>query len=165
MATFVAVTASNGPRILNVDSVLEVLNQYFWSGDVEAVVRIDPIRNEAYLIISGDEWPGAWKIPEGVNADDFEPDYDIDPDDGFQEFLKEVAPFLAEPLTVQAIGYENCRFPLAACEWYVRPGATAVEVTGFGRSADPDETNKPSPSGEPNGSDDPLHVDSQADQG
>ena len=53
--------------------------------------------------------------------------FDANPCDGFEELLKEIAPFLAEPLTVQSIGAENCRFPLAACEWHVRPGSIETD--------------------------------------
>jgi hypothetical protein len=53
------------------------------------------------------------------------------PGEGFEDFLREVAPFLAEPLIVQAVGSENCRFPLAACQWLIEPGSKDIRCTGF----------------------------------
>ena len=82
----------------------------------------------------GYDWPGAWKVPDGVDREDFAPDYDEDPDDGFAQFLLDIAHCLAEPLTVQAVGSEKCRFPLSACEWHIRPGGTEVEVQAFHHS-------------------------------
>ena len=82
------------------------------------------------LSIYGGDWPGAWKIPDGVDKDNFELDYDADADEGFDEFLKAIAPCLAESLTIQSVGTENCRFPISACEWHVRPGA----INGFRHS-------------------------------
>ena len=71
---------------------------------------------------------------KGADRDDFEPDYDVDSLEVFEDFLKELAPFLIEPLTIQAIGAEKCRFPLCAREWHVRPGATEIEETSFHHS-------------------------------
>ena len=69
-----------------------------------------------------------------MSRENYAPDYDEDPDDGFVQFLLDIAPCLAEPLTVQAVGAEKCRFPLSACEWHVRPDSTEVEVQGFHHS-------------------------------
>jgi hypothetical protein len=51
--------------------------------------------------------------------------------DGFVQFLREIAPHLADPLTVHAVGNIRCQFPLSACEWYVQPNATDVQVNEF----------------------------------
>ena len=132
MATFVATTASNGARLKDPEAVREILDRYFWDGDVTASIQTTD--GEESLVIYGYDRPGAWKIPDGVNQDEFEPDYDLDPCDGLEDFLKEVAPYLAEPLTVHAAGAEKCRFPLSACEWHIRPGETTIEVNGFNHS-------------------------------
>jgi hypothetical protein len=131
MATFIAITACNGPELRDPDEVQKLIERYSWDGEVVPFVRKDEGDGRAHLALHGYDWPGAWRIPDGTNAEEFEPDYDLHPADGFEEFLKEVTPLLAEPLTVQAIGSEHCRFPISACEWHVRPGDSAVEITGF----------------------------------
>jgi hypothetical protein len=136
MATFVATTASNDPALKDADAARSVLDRYLFDGEVQAEIHKDTENGQAYLEIAGYDWPGAWRIPEGVVKDEFEPDYDADPDDGFGNFLREIAPFLAEPLTIQAVGMQNCRFPLSACEWHIRPGATDIEVNCFRHPVD-----------------------------
>jgi hypothetical protein len=131
MATFMAVTACNGPRLSDSEGTQTVIERYYWDGNVVPVIRKDKTDGQSHLALHGSDWPGAWRIPDGTNKEKFEPDSKLDPTDGFEEFLKELAPFLAEPLTVQAVGSAKCRFPVSACEWHVRPGETAVEVTGF----------------------------------
>jgi hypothetical protein len=133
MATFMATTASNGPRVKDAAAAQEILDRYVWEGDVIAVIRTD---EQPYLAIYGYDWPGAWRVPDGVRRQDFEPDYNIDGGEGFEEFLNAVSPFLAEPLTVQCVGTENCRFPISACEWHVKPGASEIETNGFKHSLD-----------------------------
>ena len=136
MATFLATTASNGPRLRDPEAAQKVLEGYWWDGDVQALIEADRSDGQAYLALYGYDWPEAWKITDGVGREDFAPDYDDDPDDGFAQFLLDIAPCLAEPLTVQAVGSEKCRFPLSACEWHVRPSGTEVEVRGFHHSWD-----------------------------
>jgi hypothetical protein len=131
MATFIATTSSNEARLTDADAVKEVLDRYFFDGEVQAAIRYGP-DSFCALVVYGYDWPAAWKLPPGAE----EPDWDEDPDDGFDQFLKEIAPFLAEPLTIQAIGAEACRFPLVATEWHIAPGATEVEINGFRHSAD-----------------------------
>jgi hypothetical protein len=131
MPTFIAVTACNGPRLSDPEGAQKVIERYCWDGDVVPVIRKDEAGRQSHLALHGYDWPGAWRIPDGVRKAEFEPDYDLDSADGFEEFLKELAPFLAEPLTVQAVGSERCRFPISACEWHVRPRDTVVEVSGF----------------------------------
>ena len=134
MATFIATTSSNGPIMKDADAARKILERYFFDGDLEARIDTTQPDGQPYLSICGYEWPGAFKIPEGVNMDDFEPDYEDDPSDVFEDLLKELAPFLDEPLTIQAIGAEKARFPLSACEWHVQPGDTKIEVLGFRHS-------------------------------
>jgi hypothetical protein len=136
MATFLATTASNSPRLKDPAAASQVLERYCWDGDVQAVIETGRADGDTYLALYGYEWPGAWKIPDGVSPDEFEPDYDQDLYDGFAEFLREIARYLAEPLTVQAVGFEKCRFPLSACEWHIEPGGTVIEVCTFRHSGD-----------------------------
>jgi hypothetical protein len=131
MATFIATTASNGARLKDAEAARRVVDRYCWDGDVEVAIQTD---RSAYLVVYGYDWPGCWKVPEGTEPDAFEPDFDQDTYDGFEAFLLDIAPHLAEPLTIQAVGTEKCRFPLSACAWHVRPGATEIEITGFQHS-------------------------------
>src|SRR6266511_1380039 len=136
MATFLATTASNGPQLKDPEAAQKVVERYWWDGDVRALIETDHSDGQAYLALYGYDWPGAWKVPDGVDREDFASDYDDDPADGFAQFLLDIAPCLAEPLTVQAVGSEKCRFPLSACEWHIQPGGIEVEVRGFHHSCD-----------------------------
>src|SRR5262249_50188469 len=111
MATFVATTASNNPRLNNAEGAQKILDRYFWDSDVEAVSRSDAADKPPYLAVYGGDWPAAWKIPDGVSREAFEPNFDEDSGDGFEQFLLDIATYLAEPLTIQAVGTEKCRFP------------------------------------------------------
>ncbi|MBI3411448.1 MAG: hypothetical protein HY040_24230 [Planctomycetes bacterium] len=146
MATFVATTASNCPRLKNPEAAGKVLERYFWDGDLTVTCAKDEQTGHSHLNVYGYEWPGGWRIPDGVDPEEFELDYDVDSSDGFEDFLKEIAPFLAEPLTVQSVGSEKCRFPISACEWHVRPGTAKVEVNGFSYSCPEAETYSETPS-------------------
>jgi hypothetical protein len=131
MATFMAVTASNGPRLKDAQAARKIVERYLWDGDVQALIRRDVDDGADHLEVYGYDWPAAWKVPEGADAETFEPDYDADTGAVFEEFLRDIAPFLAEPLTIQATGAEKCRFPIAACEWHVSPGSPEIEISGF----------------------------------
>ena len=50
--------------------------------------------------------------------------------------MKQIAPFLAEPLVVQSVGFVNCRFPVSACEWRIVPEGTVLEINHFKHSLD-----------------------------
>lgn len=131
MATFIATTTSNNPRLKNPKAAQKILDRYIWDGDLQALIVKDQLDRKSRLALYGYDWPGAWRIPDDVNNEDFEPDYNIDSFDGFEHFLHEIAPFLAEPLTVQAVGFEKCRFPLAAAEWHIKPNSTKITANGF----------------------------------
>jgi hypothetical protein len=125
MATFIATTSSNEVRVTDADAVQRVLDRYYWDGDIQAL--LDGPDSFKALVIFGYAWPAAWQLKEGAA----EPDWDEDSDEGFELFLLDIAPFLAEPLIVQAIGAEHCRFPLVAREWCIRPGDIEIETNGF----------------------------------
>jgi hypothetical protein len=134
MATFFATTVSNSPRLKDPVGARQVVARFFFDGALEVVVRDDAEDGETYLDVYGHDWPAAWKMPEGADRDEFDPDYDLDSGEGFEQFLKEIAPYLAEPLTVQAIGAEKCFFPVSACEWHIRPDSELIETCGFRHS-------------------------------
>jgi len=126
---FVATTASNSPKLRDLEAARKVLAHYKWDGAVKPDIELD--HGQARLAVYGFGWPGAWRMPDGLDPEKYKPDRDVDSEDGFADFLKEMLPYLAEPLTVHAVGTENCRFPISACEWHVRPCTTEVEVNGF----------------------------------
>ena len=136
MATFMATTASNSPRLKDPESARKVLERYFWDGDIEVTITTDSSDGQPRLMLYGYDWPGAYKIPDNVSRDEFEPDYNVEPYDGFQEFLRDIASHLVDPLTVQAVGSEKCRFPLSACEWHILPRGSKIEVNEFRHSLD-----------------------------
>jgi hypothetical protein len=95
-----------------------------------------------------DEWPSA------VPVADLPPDDDDDDDDentgawfealwklhedkgeqGLNDLLLDLAPYLAGPLTLQAANFSSTGEFGAAQEWTIRPGATAVgcrKIVGF----------------------------------
>ena len=134
MANFIATTASNGAGLKDPDAVTKILERYCFDGDLTVEIETSQSSGQPYLSIYGFEWPEAFKVPDGEIQDEFGPDFNVDSGEVFEDFLKEVAPFLNEPLTIQAIGAEKCRFPIGACEWHVLPSATEIEVNGFRHS-------------------------------
>lgn len=135
MPTFLATTGSNEAAVHDVSGLRRVLDRYFLVGDVRACLR--EVDGTPTLMICGFDWPAAWSMPAGADADDLDPDWDADGDEGFLQLLQDIAPYLTDALVVQAVGAEACRFPLAACQWRVQPGASEVEVNGFGAELEP----------------------------
>jgi hypothetical protein len=140
MADFLPTTACNSARIKDHQTVDRIIAGYYFNDHLNVGTSFDAENGMPHLFIYGYCWPDAWKLPEGQSPEDFDPyssDAWDDSDDGFTKFLQEIAPYLLEPLTVQAVGAEKCRFPLAACEWHVRPGAKRLKIGGF-RHCDPE---------------------------
>ena len=106
MANFEAVTVSNGARVKDIEAVKRLLGLYEPNSDVTIGLT------EEWLNIYGYDWPKIFKN----DADDEECDEDF-----FEEFLQRLAPLLAEPLLIQCIGHEKCRFPLSAMQVLVKP--------------------------------------------
>jgi hypothetical protein len=134
MADFMAVTASNNPRIMDHEAVETVIARYWFEAELNLGVGFDHETGEPYLFIYGYQWPEAWKLAEGMTHENFDPyteeNYEIGAD-GFIELLKELALYLTEPLIVQAVGNTRCYFPLSACEWRIKPRAKRVRLTEF----------------------------------
>jgi hypothetical protein len=134
MADFIAVAASNGPRLTNPEAVAEILKTFNLDEDLNVGIDLDQETGNSSLYLYGFAWPEAWKLTEGVTLANFDPYADGVYELGAEEFvqlLKEVAPHLAEPLTVHAIGNTKCHFPLSACEWHIEPGGKEVELNEF----------------------------------
>ena len=80
-------------------------------------------------MICGEGWPratGYLGTPTSTQSIELE-----GTEEGFEQFLKDLASCLADPLTVQAVGHDDCCFPFAAHEWHVRPGCAQVEINDF----------------------------------
>lgn len=134
MADFIAVTASSGPRLKDAAAVQPIIDGYSVDPDLHLGVEADPATGEAHLFLYGYVWPEAWPVPAGVVPEDFNP-YDDEHyeagAEGFTQLLRALVPHLKEPLTVHAVGFIRCRFPLAACEWHVEPGIPEVAINEF----------------------------------
>ncbi|MBL8796914.1 MAG: hypothetical protein JNM56_23635 [Planctomycetia bacterium] len=135
MADLISTTASNGPKVTDCEAVQRILERYHPEQDLHVGIGPDEETGAVHFHIWGHTWPRAWRIPEGAVADTFDPyesddTYDAGPED-FERLLLEIAQHLAEPLTVQAVGAERCRFPLLAGEWHVEPGGSVVQTSGF----------------------------------
>ena len=118
MANLEAVTASNGAKIKRgkKDELEKYLQKYYVDDGVTAHVEEGNI-----LVLYGYETLQAFPVTDG------EADYDTDVT---EEFLLGLAPYLAQPLIVQVISHEKCRFPLGAWEAKVHPDGR-VEFNGF----------------------------------
>lgn len=134
MSEFLSTTACNHPRLKDHDVVNKILDSYFFDPDFNVGVGFDHDTGMPFLFCYGYVWPEAWKRAGGVKPEDFDPYVEEIYEqgaDGFVQLLKEIAPYLSEPLTVHAIGAVKCRFPLSATEWHIMPGRKKVEVTEF----------------------------------
>ena len=121
-----------GPR-----AVETIIARYWLDQEFNVGVGFNRDTGQPYLFCFGYVWPEAWKVPEGVSPADFYPFEDEvyeDGADGFTQLLQELAPHLAEPLTVQAVGSIKCQFPLSATEWHIEPNGTDVEINEFQHS-------------------------------
>jgi hypothetical protein len=135
MSEFSVVVSSNSPTLKDPEAVQRVISRFAVDRELNCGVRIHRDSGQPYLVLWGYEWPEAWPLPEGTDAADFDPYQDeaiyAQGADGFKDLLRQLAPFLQEPLTVQAIGFTGTLFPLSACEWHVEPGATSLATTEF----------------------------------
>jgi hypothetical protein len=140
MADFMATCASNDPKLKDHEAVEQIISRFYFDPNFNVGLNFDDKTGEPYLFIYGYRWPEAWKVPAGIAPDDFDPyteDVYEEGNDGFIAFLRVIAPHLAEPLTVQAVGNIRCQFPLSACEWHVQPNATNVQVNEFRHGSEP----------------------------
>lgn len=104
-----------------------MVDRFTWDEDIKAEIGTHS-DGYVHLAVHGHGWPICWKIPEGNDPDDVVRDYGIN---NLKEFLTEIAPFLAEPLTIQAIGAEKCRFRLSVAGWHIESGSREIEQTSF----------------------------------
>ena len=141
----------------NAEAVQKIINNHFCT----MVFEVKQTEEEgAFLtcrryddskVKSGDDlfgltsWPRAVKremvYREGVNHDCRQWLVKQHGDDGFVGMLAEFAPYLIEPLTIQAVtlttpGDEQETCPLDAAEWQVWPGVAEVEKNQFRHGED-----------------------------
>jgi len=131
MANFEGVTASSGAAIKpeKLEELMTYLEGFSACGEDGDMVKIEGNTIQIY----GYDWFAVYEKYEVINSDtpeEKEVDYDNDVTDTFLEGLK---PFLEEPLIVQSIGNEKCRYPLSAWEWKVNPEGE-IQQGGFSLS-------------------------------
>jgi hypothetical protein len=125
MKDFVFITACSQPRLRDPTRALDIIARYWFDWDLAVGIESEA-SGQQRLTIEGEGWPGAWKIPEHI-PDEFEPDFARDGSLDFETLLEDLAPCLAEPLIVQAIGSRGGRFPLLAAEWRIEPVSQILE--------------------------------------
>jgi hypothetical protein len=115
MANFEGTTASNGAKInpRKAKAIMAIVEDYnFAGGDIDVMVE------DNKLHIYGHAWLDVQKA-----------DNDEQWEDCIDEFLTRLAPLLKEPLIIQCIGAEKCRYPLSAMQVSVTP-AGAIKYKG-----------------------------------
>lgn len=141
MADFIAVTACNDPKIKDHEAVEKIIARYYVEPDLNVGVGFDEKDGSAFVFVYGYVWPDAWPIPDGIKPEEFDPYVDDDTyeggADGFRQLLKDLAPYLIDPMTVQAVGSIKFRFPLSACEWHIPPRGKKVQLNEFSHSSQP----------------------------
>jgi len=140
MPDYFSVTTSNFPRLREPQAVHTLLDHYEFADDVGAWIESDEIGNQC-LILCGEGWPRVRRLPQDPEADPID---ELEAtEETFDQLLKELSRYLADPLTVQAVGHDDCCFPFAAREWHVRPGCAKVEINDFDHSWDEESTQVP----------------------
>lgn len=114
MANFLCITASNRVEVkrASLKALKEYLSTFVTSGESGDMVHLE----DTFLEIYGYDCfqVQKWSEDETLELGDSERDVTA-------EFLIGLAKFLKQPLVVQCIGHEKCRFPLAAWEYKVHP--------------------------------------------
>lgn len=125
MATLQASSASNWPRIDPdaVEVVEAVIEDYDFVGNWEdlTVAVEESVDGEPYLAVYGYATFEASKPITGQNGSVVDRENDCT-----EEFLKRLALHLKDPLIVETVGFEKCRFPLLASQWAVWPDGTVA---------------------------------------
>ena len=136
---------SNKARVTDRAAVLRVLEDYFYQCDID-VQGEEGSAAGTIGFSSGEGGPDAVRYEDYDLPEDEDEEFDAlsdhqdeDGERGFVKLLREVAPYLETPLTVQAVSYWNDGFPIWAREWHVRPGAEEVEFNSFKHSEDEGE--------------------------
>jgi len=66
MADFIARTASSYPRLTDPVAAKQVLDRYCWIDDLKVNIECDKEDGQWHLVLSGDGWPDAFRIPDGL---------------------------------------------------------------------------------------------------
>jgi hypothetical protein len=125
MANFLSVTASNGAEVKEdkIQELKKYLSTFATNGEDGDMVQIEETPFKIYIY--GYDWFQAHRYNEDSVNEEIDFDTEVT-----EEFLIGLAEFLKEPLIVQYIGHEKCRFPLAAWEYKVYPNGK-LEHNGF----------------------------------
>lgn len=130
---------TNGAKIKDEVAVGRVLDER----DIRPPMAVVRNAGAARLTLGEGELPDVLEWPSAVYADEMPSPYEFDDDDlledaelevhedkgeqGFIDLLVALAPYLDEPLIIQAAEFNTAGEFYRAAEWTVRPGATAVE--------------------------------------
>ena len=134
MATLQTTTASNWPAIASaaVAEVEAIIDEYAFVGnweDLTIAVR-ESEDDDPCLALYG---YAAFEASKPILDDNDDP---IDREHGYtEEFLERLAPHLEDPLVVETIGHEKCRFPLIGVQWTAWPDGT-VQYDSFDHQPD-----------------------------
>lgn len=121
MANLISVTASRGARITDVKAVTAIVDKYDYPEALVINIETDDdsaVPDLPLIEIYGHDCLDAYEHGSASGESKLD------------EFLSELSEFLAEPLIIQVVGHESCRFPLIACEIVVCKGK-AVQFNGF----------------------------------
>jgi len=108
MASFRGITACNSAKVNDAGKVKDLMDLYVLTSDVNWKLE------NGFFTIYGPDTPY-------VELADLGGDECQDDSDHFEDFLRELAPFLENPLIVQSIGNEKCTFPLMGQSLMVMP--------------------------------------------
>jgi hypothetical protein len=127
MATLQATTASNHPTVDPdaVETIEAIIDDYDFYGNFDSltigVVEPDQEDAEPYLELYGYAAFEATKPILDEDGSVVDREYHCT-----EEFLERLAPYLAEQVVVETVGFEKCRFPLLAGQWAAWPDGTVT---------------------------------------
>lgn len=127
MATLRAITASNWPQIDPdaVDAIEAIIDDYGFHGTFDkltvTVASSDEDDEDPHLEVYGYAAFEATKPLTDKHGTPIDREYSYT-----EKFLQRLAPHLQEPLVVETVGYETCRFPLLAGQWVAWPDGTVA---------------------------------------
>lgn len=119
MATLQEITASNSPEVTDIEALKEELNSWEYYGGMfdDFTIEVREYDSKWYLDIFG--YVGF----QPVNTDEIDDEYcgDMSAKVDREQFLATISEYLKEPLVIQYVSHEKCRYPVGARLWEVTP--------------------------------------------
>jgi hypothetical protein len=155
MSVFFSHVAMNRVTVKKPAAVRDILEEYDTRPALDVVggdLETGQLVLETEVCPSDNDWPSAVRedeLPPFVDGNDEEFDdwyeaaselHHAKGEQCLSELLLKLAPYLIDPLTLQAANFSSAGEFLTAKEWLVQPGATAVEcreIEGFDNEAVP----------------------------